>query len=59
MMLVTGESPKLVAVWAGHGGEVQDSYAKRMSAYHREASRWSRGVIQLRTTVAAAISHAG
>ena len=59
MMLATGESPKLVAVWAGHGGEVQDRYAGAMSAYHREASRWTRGVIQLRTTASAAIAHAG
>ena len=59
MMLATGESPKLVAVWAGHGGEVQDRYAGAMSAYHREASRWARGVIQLRTTAAEEVSKTG
>lgn len=50
MMLATAESPKLVAAWAGHGGEVQDRYAGAMTAYHREASQWARGVIQLRTS---------
>ena len=59
MMLATGESPKLVAVWAGHGGDVQDRYAGAMSAYHREASHWSRGVIQLRTCGAVAMEATG
>jgi integrase len=59
MMLATGESPKLVAVWAGHGGEVQDRYAGAMSAYHREASRWARGVIQLRTSAGVAMGATG
>ena len=59
MMLATGESPKLAAVWAGHGGDVQDRYAGAMSAYHREASRWSRGVIQLRTCGAVAMEATG
>jgi integrase len=59
MMLATGESPKLVAVWAGHGGEVQDRYAGAMSVYHREASGWSRGVIQLRTCAAVAMEATG
>lgn len=59
MMLATGESPKLVAYWAGHGGEVQDRYAGAMSAYHREASGWPRGVIHLRTCGAVAMGATG
>jgi hypothetical protein len=49
MMLATGESASLAAMWAGHSGDVQKLYRSQADAYHRDGARdWERGRISLR-----------